>query len=646
MDRRNYALLLILLLAASPAIYSAYYTWAVPAPSIGATVEPGSLAGGYDYEVYYDSGSIMVVKLSDRSQSSYSDAATAINYALTNGNTHIKGDNSGTPRIYSVQSTLNIPSNRHFTIETGVTLRPSLTGSYTTESGGGTNKFFIVNSDIVNGNTAITIDGGGLIDGTLINDGPPPTFGLYGITFQIVSVSKIVGVRIQSMSSFAVRCQRCSDVWVIDSWIRSSVNVGTDGIHLVDSFNVTVSRNNILANDDGIVVDSTSLTNRDIIIEHNIIGSQNGRTSGCAALALNSHNTQTIEKITFLDNQILPNTSGCDALVMRLVSGSGLIRDIQFMNNRISGTRFAVSTSLTSLVGFVFAGNIVTNTTSDGAQIFGGSQIKVYNNDFRFTNGLAFRIQAVGNLTMVGNRFSENVPSSTDCVWIGISGQGVSDYIINENSIHHCTGDGMEITDGNSGGSNVHRGIISNNAFYDNSVNPTTSFVGLRITGTTRNTLFTNNLAYDSHSGGSKTQNNGIFIGSSTSNNEYLNNDVRGNTSPNGFTGTFNSGDIAINNQGFNPVNDIASFIITTFIGKCGTGTTIAASTDYVVCVTPVFLTSTGGTAVSITVKDGAGNTVTGLSGLATITAQYLPIGYKINFGAFSGAPTVTVFGT
>ena len=43
MDRRNYAFILILLLASSPAIYSAYYAWATPSPSIGRTVTPGSI---------------------------------------------------------------------------------------------------------------------------------------------------------------------------------------------------------------------------------------------------------------------------------------------------------------------------------------------------------------------------------------------------------------------------------------------------------------------------------------------------------------------------------------------------------------------------------------------------------------------------
>ena len=45
-------------------------------------------------------------------------------------------------------------------------------------------------------------------------------------------------------------------------------------------------------------------------------------------------------------------------------------------------------------------------------------------------------------------------------------------------------------------------------------------------------------------------------------------------------------------------------------------------------------ITSTAGTGVSITLKDGSGNTVA--SALTTLTAQTLPVGFRINFGAFS----------
>ena len=56
-----------------------------------------------------------------------------------------------------------------------------------------------------------------------------------------------------------------------------------------------------------------------------------------------------------------------------------------------------------------------------------------------------------------------------------------------------------------------------------------------------------------------------------------------------------------------------------------------------------MMITSTAGTGVSITLKDSAGNTIA--SALTTLTAQTLPVGFRINFGAFPVAPTLSVFG-
>lgn len=64
------------------------------------------------------------------------------------------------------------------------------------------------------------------------------------------------------------------------------------------------------------------------------------------------------------------------------------------------------------------------------------------------------------------------------------------------------------------------------------------------------------------------------------------------------------------------------------------------ASTDYVAEGFDMVITSTGGTGVSITIKDPNGNTV--VSGLTTLNGYYLPRKYKINFGGFSVTPTVT----
>jgi hypothetical protein len=71
--------------------------------------------------------------------------------------------------------------------------------------------------------------------------------------------------------------------------------------------------------------------------------------------------------------------------------------------------------------------------------------------------------------------------------------------------------------------------------------------------------------------------------------------------------------------------------------------TTPSASTNYTIYNLDMIITSTGGTGVNITIYDPNGNTVA--SGLTSLTAMYLPVGYKINFGAFTVAPTVTICG-
>lgn len=67
------------------------------------------------------------------------------------------------------------------------------------------------------------------------------------------------------------------------------------------------------------------------------------------------------------------------------------------------------------------------------------------------------------------------------------------------------------------------------------------------------------------------------------------------------------------------------------------------ASTDYVIREVDQFVVVAGGTAVSIAIKDNLGNTIQ--SGLTTL-AQLLPLGWKINLGAFTGTPpTVASYG-
>ena len=99
-------------------------------------------------------------------------------------------------------------------------------------------------------------------------------------------------------------------------------------------------------------------------------------------------------------------------------------------------------------------------------------------------------------------------------------------------------------------------------------------------------------------------------------------------------------------NVGFNPVGLIATPIGTAKIGASGSGTAVTASTDYVVTITDCFITSTNSSNANnaILIKDNLGNTIIGP--VSTLTAQFVPVDYKINWGAFTGtAGTVTVWG-
>lgn len=98
-------------------------------------------------------------------------------------------------------------------------------------------------------------------------------------------------------------------------------------------------------------------------------------------------------------------------------------------------------------------------------------------------------------------------------------------------------------------------------------------------------------------------------------------------------------------NAALNPIGKITNFANNTnnTIGSYGgTTATVVASTDYTIVGGIMYITSTGGTGVSITAKDAAGNTIT--SGDTSLTIRTYQRGWKINFGAFSVAPTVGVF--
>jgi len=140
--------------------------------------------------------------------------------------------------------------------------------------------------------------------------------------------------------------------------------------------------------------------------------------------------------------------------------------------------------------------------------------------------------------------------------------------------------------------------------------------------------------------------------GNTTLNLNFSNNRVSsaGGTNPSnllGFAAALLLGSMTIkNNIGLNPFNRLTNPFNTTTLGLNGTGATPSASTDYTVFCCDVFLNAadSSNSDNTILIKDAAGNTA--LGPVHTLTAQYVPVGYKVNWGAFTGnAGAVSVFG-
>jgi len=109
--------------------------------------------------------------------------------------------------------------------------------------------------------------------------------------------------------------------------------------------------------------------------------------------------------------------------------------------------------------------------------------------------------------------------------------------------------------------------------------------------------------------------------------------------------GTSHRGNIIIRNRGINPIEIVASpvdntnFVILPYKGGLAAAPN-TANQDYVVGVASCRIISSGGTGVAIVIKDSGGNTI--CSPGATCD-ESLEIGWKINFGNFSAAPTEVV---
>jgi hypothetical protein len=98
---------------------------------------------------------------------------------------------------------------------------------------------------------------------------------------------------------------------------------------------------------------------------------------------------------------------------------------------------------------------------------------------------------------------------------------------------------------------------------------------------------------------------------------------------------------------GFNPFGKVTSGFNsnTNIIEPQAAATVPVKGRTYAISMMNYYITSVAGAGVSITIQDGAGNNVAGITGAATLTAFRVPVGWQITWTWSSTAPTITIFG-
>jgi parallel beta-helix repeat protein len=265
------------------------------------------------------------------------------------------------------------------------------------------------------------------------------------------------------------------------------------------------------------------------------------------------------------------------------------------------------------------------------------------------------------NGVVVANNTLRNIGAGAAVGEASAGGEGIrlvgdnNNIVITGNYIHDTEYDGMLCT---GGAQNL---IISNNIIRNVARGATNTYDGItfELTGTTNynNVKVANNHIIDDR--GTPRMRHGINFGMnqhSMHNAWFQGNTITGETGDNfhfgwdineRFTGEVRFlGNSGINTQGkitkpFNNSHNQVGIQLaspSTFSYAAGP----SASTAYGVVASPIALTATGGTGVQITVKERSGiDMMTNVS--TPLYNVFMQVGWTVNFGAFSGAPTVQV---
>jgi len=295
-------------------------------------------------------------------------------------------------------------------------------------------------------------------------------------------------------------------------------------------------------------------------------------------------------------------------------------------NNRLTGGGASTDSGIRH--GIVIVDNLIENftaTTGLGACIIGADYGAVIANNQLWNNTCRAGIYVWDEDIITQNRFCSGsyAYAAIQCT------KDLKNVVIAHNTMQLLSrNDIIEITDGS-------RFLIDGNSILECCSNANNSYDAIFLGASCDRMTVINNIIYTSFGNQYRY---GIVEESGTDYNLIKNNRIETCATANMVV--LGSNTIAKNNLGYNPIGLIATPFETAtgIVGILGDEAAPTANTDYVVSVTDLVITCSGGTGVSITIKDASGNTIA--SALTSLTCVFLPIGYKINFGNFTVAPT------
>lgn len=370
-----------------------------------------------------------------------------------------------------------------------------------------------------------------------------------------------------------------------------------------------------------------------------------------------------------------------------------LCNDVSFLNNFVNVTDVTIAgAGKGGLMCSLFCSNVniignhVVDPGGEGIGIFYGTKnVNIIGNTIKVTapgagrghistegsgvdNQIAYNVNIVGNtieadyygisiLTTqnvnVANNLITFIPNASTN-FDGIRVHGTSKFInIEGNTIMNASSNGIYVKDTGRQVNIVGNTVINPN--YKNNavgvgINMQASGGALR-----ENNIKSNNIIDDQ---GAPTMDYGIYLNTSSSNfhsnAHIIGNNIKGAVLDGvgyGLGSTAHVDDsVIMENKGYNPIGLISTAFDHTnnrlgvhTYGSGGNFTAVPDSAeDYTVVISDILLRVTGGSGVSVVIKDADNNTFA--SALTSVTAIPIPVGYKVNI-TYSSAPTVTIHG-